>query len=137
MKRLTTILLALACCLGAFTSCDLDRTGNYTYSNECELRIENKDDYKAVEEYLKTNFVNIKNNPTYYGAFHDAIAEFTKHFVEETKRMDTDFIYSHLKEETDAVRLIGFANGPETKEWVGFFTYQLSDLENKKPETAE
>ena len=33
--------------------------------------------------------------------------------------------------------LIGFANGPETKEWVGFFTYQLSDLENKKPETAE
>ena len=137
MKRLTLLFLALAFCLGALTSCDLDRTGTYNYSNEFALRIEDKDDYKAVEEYMKTNFVDIKDNPSFYGSNHDAIATFAKHFVEELKRVDTDFIYSHLKEETDAVRLIGFANGPETKEWVGFFTYQLSDLENKKPETAE
>lgn len=137
MKRLTLLFIALACCLGALTSCDLDRTGTYTYTNEFALRIEDKDDYKAVEEYMKTNFVDIKDNPSFYGSNHDAIATFTKHFVEELKRVDTDFIYSHLKESTDAVQLIGFANGEGSKEWVGFYTYTLADLENEETPQGE
>ena len=137
MKRLTLLFLALAFCLGALTSCDLDRTGTYTYSNEFALRIENEDDYKAVEEYMKTNFVDIKDNPTFYGPVHDAIATFTTHFIEEEKRVDRDFIYSHLKESTDAVQLIGFASGKDTKEWVGYRTYTLADIKDKDSEQAQ
>ena len=137
MKRLTLLFLALAFCLGALTSCDLDRTGTYNYSNEFALRIEDKDDYKAVEEYMKANFVDIKDNPSFYGSNHDAIAAFTKHFVEELKRVDTDFIYSHLKETTDAVQLIGYATGKGSKEWVGFRTFTLADLEVEEAPQAQ
>ena len=122
MKRRTLLFLALAFCLGALTSCDLDRTGTYNYSNEFALRIEDKDDYKAVEEY---------------GSNHDANATFTKHFVEELKRVDTDFIYSHLKETTDAVQLIGYATGKGSKEWVGFRTFTLADLEVEEAPQAQ
>ena len=137
MKRLTLLFLALAFCLGALTSCDLDRTGTYNYSNEFALRIEDKDDYKAVEEYMKANFVDIKDNPSFYGSNHDAIATFTKHFVEELKRVDTDFIYSHLKETTDAVQLIGYATGKGSKEWVGFRIFTLADLEVEEAPQAQ
>ena len=128
MKRLTLLFLSLALCLGALTSCNLERTGTYSYSNEVILQIENQEDYAAVEEYMKTNFVEITNNFT--GPIHDAITEFTKHFVEEKQRVDHDFIYSHLKESSDGVRLIGFLSGPNTKEWVGYSTYTLMDLDN-------
>ena len=130
MKRLTLLFLTLALCLGALTSCNLERVGTYSYSNEVILQIENQEDYAAVEEYMKTNFVEITNNPTFTGPIHDAITKFTKHFVEEEQRVDHDFIYSHLKESSDGVRLIGFLSGPNTKEWVGYSTYTLMDLDN-------
>ena len=137
MKRLTLLFLALALCLGALTSCNLERVGTYSYSNEVILQIENQEDYAAVEEYMKTNFVEITNNPTFTGPIHDAITEFTKHFVEELKRVDTDFIYSHLKETTDAVQLIGYATGKGSKEWVGFRTFTLADLEVEEAPQAQ
>ncbi|MCR5570837.1 MAG: hypothetical protein K6F42_01160 [Bacteroidales bacterium] len=134
MQRLITLLTSCAVVLGALTSCNLDKDYTFTYSNETVISIEDETDKKAVEDYMKASFTDQKNTPTYFGKYHDAQAKFIQIFLEEEKKVDKDFIYSHLKGEKDFVRFIGRMKYKDGDDWVGYITWSSKD---ERPEAEQ
>ena len=134
MQRLITLLTVCVVALCGLTSCNLDKDYNFTYYNVATVQIENNDDNKAVTDYLKANYVEVKNKPTFFGKHYDAVKHFTEHFVEVYKTVDADFINDHLKAETDYVQLIGAIRYEAGDEWVGYYTWSAKD---KRPAPAE
>ena len=127
MQRLITLLSTCIIALCALTSCNLNKDYHFTYTNEATIQIKDKEDAKAVEKYLKTNYVEAKDNLTYFGKYDDAIRKYIDHFVEVQATVDEDFLRNHLKEDTDYVTLIGYMNYEDGKSWVGYRTWAKVD----------
>ncbi|MBQ2599384.1 MAG: hypothetical protein II580_06885 [Bacteroidales bacterium] len=127
MQRLITLLTTCAVVLGAFTSCNLDKDYTFEYTNEAVISIKDETDKKAVEDYMKANFIEQKNTPTYFGKYYDAQTKFIQHFLEEVNKVDKDLIYSHLTDENDFVRFIGRMKYGAGDDWVGYMTWKATD----------
>ncbi|MBP5626539.1 MAG: hypothetical protein J6W98_06420 [Bacteroidales bacterium] len=134
MQRLITLLTACVVLLGTLTSCNLDKDYNFTYINKATIQIKDKDDFDAVVDYMKTNFLEVKDNTTYFGKYKDAMPLFIDHFLEVQKKADEAFIRAHLKEDSDFVRLIGYMCYSDGESWVGYRTWKKDDPEGEAQE---
>ena len=127
MRRLITLLTACVVLLGALTSCDLNKDYSFTYANKVAVRIADKEDFDAVSEYLKTNYVEKDDPTTFFGKYDDAFNVFLQHFVEVQATVDETFIREHLKDDTDFVQLVGYMCCKDGESWVGFRTWTKND----------
>ena len=133
MKRLTLLSIVCAFFLGALTSCNfLDRKYEYTYGYDVQISVEDENDSKALQEYFKTNYLD-KTQPKYYGDSNECLVHFINYFVEQEKTFDKDFIYSHLKKDTDYAAVMASMATDKNKEWVGTRVWRLEDLAEKTP----
>ena len=137
MKRLTLITLLCAFFLGAFTSCDiLDKKYEYQFGYDFEVSIKDEDDSKAVQDYLKTNFID-KKHPSYYANNHDALVYFLDYFVKQRETFDDEFITGHFKDKEDHVIAIASMTSSANKEWVGTRVWRASNGEEADTPSAQ
>ena len=54
-----------------------------------------------------------------FGIANDCLVYFIDYFVEQQKTFDDEFIYSHLKKDTDFVVVMANMSIPKNKVWVG------------------
>ena len=97
MRKIITLLTVSILLLGALTSCNLDKDMESTFSFQCVVNIQDEDAQKEMEEYMKTNYVERRNLPTYFGKAYDARVEFIEYFANAIRNADTDYIYAHLQ----------------------------------------
>ncbi len=133
MKRLTILSIVCAFLLGALTSCNfLDKEYEYTFSYDVKVAVEDENDSKALQEYFKTNYTD-KTQPKHTGTSNDCLLYFIDYFVAQEKTFDKDFIYSHLKKDTDYAVVVASMATEKNKEWVGTRVWRLEDLEKENP----
>lgn len=119
MKRLTLLTIVCAFFLGALTSCNiLDKEYEYSFGYDVQVSVDDENDSKALQEYFKTNYTE-KKQPTHFGIANDCLVYFIDYFVEQQKTFDDEFIYSHLKKDTDFVVVMANMSIPKNKVWVG------------------
>ncbi len=124
MKRLSLLSLLCAFFLGAFTSCNiLDKEYEYTLSYDVQVSVEDEDDSKALQEYFKTNYTD-KTQPKHVGTSNDCLVYFIDYFVKQRETFDDEFIYSHLKKDTDYAVIMANMSTEKNKEWVGTWVWR-------------
>ena len=123
MRKFLTLLTVSILLLASLTSCNLDKDVQCTFMYQCTVSIQDEDTMKEMEEYMKTNYVERKNLPTYFGKAYDARVKFIEYFANAIQDADNEYIKAHLLEPGDYVSLSGLMSSDYGREWMGTNTW--------------
>ena len=126
MRKFFTLLTASVLVMCALTSCNLDKDMQCTFAYDVIIKIQDEDASKAAEEYMKANFVDKPNLPTYFGRHYDAMQKFIEYFSESVASADHETIRSFLQEPGDYITVSGILDCELGRDWVGTYPWNYA-----------